>query len=560
MVDSGIGLVRANHRDRREGAGPHRSVIEVFAVPVFLIIVAACTPGVTNPPPLVPAGTETRGAICTVSRLECRTETFDPATQQTGCIREPVTFDAHVAYNPNLGTSAAEVRCFGQFCPSADYPPPCVIVAATPVPATTFPTEVWTRLGFGNDRGNTDSIWCNRRERVCTSVPIDPANPGGINICQPLDLTPSPNPGANCFNPVLGPAGLEACGDSAPVEVRDASVLITQHIPDDVVNCPPPMALNNDRTYALSASPLAQVTVSGETSSFSQRGGFARVRRTCYGHSCQVTQLASLRILVADFFVADTTIRNVELRTNRPATIINGAIEEGDLVLDVTGTVGSNPALTRFQIRNEGSVTVSATPTSFNLQGGLTLVTQGPGGQAMTISVSLGSAGPLAPGANCDTVTPKQRRFGFEDAGMWSSSQASLSTVISPRTEGCFAMGVTGAGYMTIQSPVFPSSDAGQVSKLSVDLFVPVSQPNPYWLGALQSYLECPSANLFNAYIGQVELTGLPKGEFSTLSFSLPSNVRSTLVGNWNDCVLRLALNVNQTGQVWVLDKLGFSH
>ncbi len=35
---------------------------------------------------------------------------------------------------------------------------------------------------------------------------------------------------------------------------------------------------------------------------------------------------------------------------------------------------------------------------------------------------------------------------------------------------------------------------------------------------------------------------------------------RSTLAGNWNDCLLRLALNVNQTGLAWVLDKLRFSH
>jgi hypothetical protein len=158
-------------------------------------------------------------------------------------------------------------------------------------------------------------------------------------------------------------------------------------------------------------------------------------------------------------------------------------------------------------------------------------------GSVVTTSTTLTSSGTAAATQACDTATPKQLRFGFEDATKWTSNQALLSTVASPKTEGCFAMGVAGAGYMTIQSPNFPTGDAGAgVSRLNADLFIPTSQPNKFWLGAVQSFLDCPSANLFNAYIGQVDLTGRPVGKFATLAFFLPQNVRAALAGNWNDC------------------------
>jgi hypothetical protein len=304
---------------------------------------------------------------------------------------------------------------------------------------------------------------------------------------------------------------------------------------------------------------LAHATFLGQALDVGQRGGFARVHRRCSHSTCPATILASLRILAEDFTVSGVTVRNAEIRSNRPAAIKHGVIEAGDLILNVVGTVGSNDVSSKLLLTNTSTVSVTATHGMFNLQGGLTLTTRAPDGFPMDVSVSLSSSGAAAPALRCDVMTAMQRRFGFEDASTWSSAQAALSTVVTPRTEGCFAMGVEGSGYMTIESPLFPSDDAGHVSKLLVDLFVPTGQPNPYWLGSLQSFLECPSANLFNAYVGQVELTGRPIGQFSTLSFSLPPNVAGTLAGNWNDCKIRLGLNVNQTGQVWVLDKLRFT-
>jgi hypothetical protein len=72
-------------------------------------------------------------------------------------------------------------------------------------------------------------------------------------------------------------------------------------------------------------------------------------------------------------------------------------------------------------------------------------------------------------------------------------------------------------------------------------------------------YLSCPSGNVFNQYIGQVELTGKPQNAFSTLRFPLPTDVRNTLLRNLNDCFFSYALNVNQTNRTWILDNLRFT-
>jgi hypothetical protein len=110
-------------------------------------------------------------------------------------------------------------------------------------------------------------------------------------------------------------------------------------------------------------------------------------------------------------------------------------------------------------------------------------------------------------------------------------------------------------------SGIFNTAALSVNSALSVDLFIPGNQPNPFWLGALQMYLSCPTDNVFNQYIGQVELTGKPVNQFSTLRFPLPAATFSTLTqAPPKQCFLGLALNVNQTGRTWVLDNLRFTH
>ena len=100
--------------------------------------------------------------------------------------------------------------------------------------------------------------------------------------------------------------------------------------------------------------------------------------------------------------------------------------------------------------------------------------------------------------------------LGFEDSTAWSVTQGTIPppTPSSEHTEGAFSLAVNPSGYGVLASPPFAVL-SGLTGAISYDLFVPSAQANPYWFGATQLYVNCPSRNIFNAFVGQVELTGL---------------------------------------------------
>jgi hypothetical protein len=126
-------------------------------------------------------------------------------------------------------------------------------------------------------------------------------------------------------------------------------------------------------------------------------------------------------------------------------------------------------------------------------------------------------------------------------------------------TQGSGALSVSAQGYTTITSRIFSTNIlAGVTSNLSVDVYVPVQQPNPYWYGALQLFLSCPGANINSQYIGQQDLTHLFVNEFNTVNFALPSSIVSVLQTPSQTCTLSLVLNVNAGSGSWLLDNLAF--
>jgi hypothetical protein len=199
--------------------------------------------------------------------------------------------------------------------------------------------------------------------------------------------------------------------------------------------------------------------------------------------------------------------------------------------------------------------------TTFRLRGSVVINGSNANGALLTVTANMDAGGSVATpqAAACTTETGIQRLFGFEEVQSWSSSQAQLSLVTAPVREGCGALGVRGQGYMPVASDPFSTRGLATAAALSVDLFIPNGQPNPSWLGALQMYLSCPSANVFNQYIGQAELTGKPQNVYSTLRFPLPSATLQTLAQPLDDCSFTFALNVNATGNTWILDRLRFT-
>jgi hypothetical protein len=138
--------------------------------------------------------------------------------------------------------------------------------------------------------------------------------------------------------------------------------------------------------------------------------------------------------------------------------------------------------------------------------------------------------------------------LGFELASNWSSPNTALAVTAIQKTEGEYSMKVGATGWRELSSVKFPSSAFGTVkAKLAFDVFIPTTAVNPAWLGQVLAFISIPSANINNLAIGSVELTGKPKGAFTTANFTLPQNVKTAL-GQNRDVTLRLVVNSGDTG------------
>jgi hypothetical protein len=169
-------------------------------------------------------------------------------------------------------------------------------------------------------------------------------------------------------------------------------------------------------------------------------------------------------------------------------------------------------------------------------------------------------AGHAATATQHVTVVAIGNVFGFEQAGQWSSPQATLTQVSSPKTQGASAMAVNGSGFIEISSIAMDARTLpGVTSHLAYDLFIPTNPPNPFWIGATQLYVSVPSVGIYNQFIAQIELTGKPLGAFSTMSFTLPTNVVTALRGASSDVTFKITLNVNRHPQPFVLDNMRFT-
>lgn len=144
--------------------------------------------------------------------------------------------------------------------------------------------------------------------------------------------------------------------------------------------------------------------------------------------------------------------------------------------------------------------------------------------------------------------------LGFESTAYWSSSVGStwLSTT---RTQGSYSLAVQPSGYTVVTSVALRHT--GVIDRISFDLNLPTSQPNPWWFGDAQLYIEVPSLNTGWAYLGLRQLTGLPLGAWSTLAFDVPPATRALLAGkSYDDLIVRVVLNVPNGAATHLLDDM----
>ncbi len=154
----------------------------------------------------------------------------------------------------------------------------------------------------------------------------------------------------------------------------------------------------------------------------------------------------------------------------------------------------------------------------------------------------------------------------FESASDWHVTQSHVRslTITTARTQGNGALAVAApqnytrldSNNLSSTNPELATLDVG--SKVSLDFLLPTVQANPFWFGAVQMFMTAPSRNVYNAYLGQIELTGMRTGIFTTLHFTIPDVVITALKGKtYSDLVFGIVINVpsNTTG-TYILDNL----
>ncbi|HMJ11436.1 MAG TPA: LamG-like jellyroll fold domain-containing protein, partial [Polyangiaceae bacterium] len=129
--------------------------------------------------------------------------------------------------------------------------------------------------------------------------------------------------------------------------------------------------------------------------------------------------------------------------------------------------------------------------------------------------------------------------LGFENVSLWSGPGQLVSS--SDHTEGAASLAVRPVNYSFYQSVRFTQS--GKPRQIALDAKLPAIPANT-WPGYVQLFVESHSKGLFNAYVGQVALSGRPRGEWTTLTFDVPESIAAKLAGGVEDLRVRIGVNI----------------
>lgn len=167
---------------------------------------------------------------------------------------------------------------------------------------------------------------------------------------------------------------------------------------------------------------------------------------------------------------------------------------------------------------------------------------------------------PDALGVASQMLTASQQRvLGFESVGAGSADWSATSGTVSQSTrhvEGAGSLAVASSGNTTITSAAL--SSLGPVAdKITLDLLLPVVQPNPSWMGSVKLVIECPSQQLWWEGLAEHQLQGKPTDQFLRFEFPLSVSTRNKLsTGTYTDLRFKIVLNVENGPGPWLFDRL----
>jgi hypothetical protein len=146
----------------------------------------------------------------------------------------------------------------------------------------------------------------------------------------------------------------------------------------------------------------------------------------------------------------------------------------------------------------------------------------------------------------------------FEDASLWTpvwGSSAALTNT-KDRVEGSQALSLVPNDFIWLESPNMDQSVAKGFNMLQISMKFS-TMVNPYYYGSIMFFFEVPSLNIYNQWVGQLDLTGLPLGIWNTKAMIIPSSLGAQLAGKtFSDFKVRMAVNIPKGSGPVILDWL----
>jgi len=140
--------------------------------------------------------------------------------------------------------------------------------------------------------------------------------------------------------------------------------------------------------------------------------------------------------------------------------------------------------------------------------------------------------------------------LGLEDPYQWKRVTGVAPNISTTHTQGSFSVAVAAPGSTELQSDPFEVNQTLPAS-ISLDVFIPTGGAS----GTIQMFADCVSKGQSRVSLAQVSLTGRTANAFNTLTFPIPSGLRTAVGTSCPDFRLRVMFQVSNAG-TYLLDNV----